>query len=498
MDFILAGIQGLMDEPIIFLYLIGGIFIGMVMGSIPGLTATLAVTLMLPFTYSLSHTAGISLLIALYVGGISGGLISAILLNIPGTPSSLVTCFDGAPMAKNGKASEALSIGVFASFVGGIISAVALIFISPLMAKIALLFGTWEYAAMGLFGLCIVVALTGSDTIKGLAATLIGILLRMVGIDVLSNVPRFTFGAWQLSAGIPMLACLMGLFAMAEVLDQIYSIVTVSEIIDCGKVPMFPPKESMISNIKTMISSALIGVGIGILPGIGQTTSTLVAYTYAKNTSKTPEKFGTGYPAGVFASETSNNATCGGALIPMLCLGIPGDTVTAILMGGLVCHGITPGPLLFSRNVSLVGVVFLSYFLCNVIMFVMEWGLMKGFIYLLKIPGDFLYPAILLMCMVGNYATSNRVFDCWLFLAVGVLAYVLRKNNFPLSPIVLGYVLGNIIEINLRTALVSTKGDITPLFTRPLSAVFLLLGMVMLLLPLLRKIKMRRKTASAN
>ena len=496
MEFIVAGIQGLLNEPIIFLYLVGGIFIGIVMGAIPGLTSTLAVTLFLPFTYSMTHTAGISLLMALYVGGISGGLISAILLNIPGTPSSLVTCFDGSPMAKSGRAGEALSIGVFASFVGGVLSAIALIFISPLMAKIALLFSTWEYTAMGIFGLCIVVALTGSDTIKGLAAALIGILLRMAGVDVLSNVPRFTFGFWQMSAGIPMLSCLMGLFAMAEVLDQVYHIATISHVIDSGKVPILPSKKNIVSNIKTMISSALIGIGIGILPGIGQTTSTLVAYTYNKNTSKHPEEFGTGCPAGVFASETSNNATCGGALIPMLCLGIPGDTVTAILMGGLVSHGITPGPLLFTRNVDLVGIVFIGYFLCNVIMFFMEWGLMKGFVNLLRIPNDFLYPVILLMCLIGTFAASNRTFDCWLFLGVGVLAYLLRRNNFPLSPIVLGYVLGNIIETNLRTGLVSSQGSFLPLVTRPLSLVFLLLGVVMLLMPLLRNAKKNKKAAA--
>lgn len=494
MEYIIAGFQGLMAEPIIFVYLIFGIFMGMVMGAIPGLTAGLAVTLMLPFTYSMTHTAGISLLIALYVGGISGGLISAILLNIPGTPSSLVTCFDGAPMAKNGRAGLALSLGVFASFVGGIISAVALIFISPLMAKVALLFGTWEYAAMGIFGLCIVVSLTGDDTIKGLIAAIIGVVLKMVGVDTLSNVPRFTFGKWQLSAGLSLLACLMGLFAMAEVLEQVSNLTQVSTVRECGKVPMFPGKRNVIGKIKVYISSALIGIGIGILPGIGQSSSSLLAYTYNKNTSKTPEKYGTGFEDGVIASETANNATCGGALIPMLCLGVPGDTVTAILMGGLIVHGITPGPLLFTRNVDLVGVVFIGYLLCNIIMYVMEWGLMKGFINLLRIPMNYLYPIILLMCAIGTYSTNNRLFDCVVFLVVGIIGYLMRKNKIPLAPVVLGYVLGDIVETNLRTAIVSTKGSILPWFSRPISVVFLIAGVIMLLLPIIRAAK-AKKTA---
>lgn len=495
MQFIIAGFQGIFNEPIILVYLIFGIFLGMVMGAIPGLTASLAVTLMLPFTYSMTHTAGISLLVALYVGGISGGMISAILLNIPGTPSSLVTCFDGGPMAKNGKAGLALSLGVFASFVGGIVSAVALIFISPLMAKLALLFGTWEYAAMGIFGLCIVVSLTGEDTAKGLIAAIAGVILKMVGIDSLSNVPRFTFGAWQLSAGLSLLACLMGLFAMTEILMQVRDLQEVSTIRESGKVPMFPGREVLKGTGKVFASSALIGVGVGILPGVGQTTSTLLAYTYNKNTSKHPEMYGTGCAEGVIASETANNATCGGALIPMLCLGVPGDTVTAILMGAFIVHGITPGPLLFTRNVDLVGVVFIGYLLCNIIMYVMEWGLMKGFINLLKIPMNYLYPIVLLMCIIGTYSTNNRVFDCGVFLAVGVLGYVLRKNKIPLAPIVLGYVLGDTVETNLRTAIVSTQGNILPWFSRPISVAFLIAGVVMLCLPLLRSYKKNRKAA---
>ena len=497
MEDIVSGINGLLGEPVIFIYLIFGIFMGMVMGAIPGLTASLAVTLMLPFTYSMTHTAGISLLIALYVGGISGGLISAILLNIPGTPSSLVTCFDGSPMARKGQAGVALSLGVFASFIGGIISAVALIFISPLMAKVALLFGTWEYAAMGIFGLCIVVSLTGNDVVKGLIAAVIGVVLKMVGIDTLSNVPRFTFGQWQLSAGLSMLACLMGLFAMAEILDQVRNLHQVSTVGECGKVPAFPGKKVLKGTLGTFLSSAFIGIGIGILPGIGQSTSSLLAYTYNKNISKTPEKFGTGHPAGLIASETANNATCGGALIPMLCLGVPGDTVTAILMGGLIVHGITPGPLLFTRNVDLVGVVFIGYLLCNIIMYVMEWGLMKGFIHLLRIPMNYLYPIILLMCAIGTYSTNNRIFDCWVFLAIGILGYVLRKNQIPLAPIVLGYVLGNIVETNLRTAIVSTQGDIMPWFSRPISVAFLLAGIIMICLPIIRTSLKRKKEEKA-
>ena len=354
------GIQQLFSDPKIILLICSGVFIGIVFGSIPGLTASLGVTILLPFTYAMTASEGMAILVAVFVGGISGGLISAILLNIPGTPSSVVTCFDGSPMAKQGRAGEALVLGTFASLVGGIISAVALVFTSSLLAKVALYFGPWDYFALGVMGLCVVVGLVAKDIVKGLIMAVIGLLLSMVGMDSVSGVARLTFGQWQLNAGFSNLPTMMGMFAFAEIMIQLRTLKTKMTVTSPPKVPLLPKKTSIVGKGKFYGISGLIGTVIGILPGIGQTTAAFISYSQCRGVSKTPELYGKGCDEGVIASETANNAVCGGALIPMLTMGIPGDMVTAILMGGLVMHGLQPGPLLFKQNPDIIGIVFLS------------------------------------------------------------------------------------------------------------------------------------------
>ncbi len=317
----------MLGTPIIILVIIWGVFMGVVFGSIPGLTGALAISLVLPFTYHMTPDMALPLLIAIYVGAIVGGLISAILLNIPGTPSSLVTCFDGSPMAKRGEHSKALVLGCFSSLVGGLIGGLAMIFISGPLATFALKFDCWEYFSMGMMGLCVIVALVGKDPLKGFIAAVIGILIGMFGADDVTAVPRFTFGMWQLNAGFSQLPVLMGFFAITEILSSLRTIqnkITVSKI---GRIPMFPKREWLKGTGKTMGVSSILGTCIGILPGVGQTTASLLAYSTAKNNSKHPEKFGTGCNEGIVASEAANNAVCGGALIPMMAIGIPGDVI---------------------------------------------------------------------------------------------------------------------------------------------------------------------------
>src|SRR5665647_3732327 len=370
------GFQYFVDYPQILLFLIIAVFAGMVFGAIPGLTAALGVTLMLPFTFAMPPQEGLAILIGIYVGGISGGLVSAVLLNIPGTPASIVTTFDGSPMARNGRPDDALSLGVFSSLIGGLLSAFALIVISPQLAKVALVFGPWEYFAMGIMGLSVVVSICSKDITKGFMAAIIGILLASVGIDPVSAAHRFEFGFWQLGAGLDILATLMGLFAITEILSQLRNIHLEYKAISVSKLRYIPRvkliKEGGWINY---ILGGVIGTFVGILPGVGQSTASLLTYNTARQLSKTPEKYGTGCAEGIVASESANNACCGGALIPMMTMGIPGDVVTAILLGGLIVHGLQPGPLLFSTNPDVVGVIFVAYVLSNMIMYIMLMGL---------------------------------------------------------------------------------------------------------------------------
>lgn len=477
----------------LFVLLLVGIFFGMVLGAIPGLTAALAVSLVLPFTFAMSANQGLAILIATYVGGISGGLVSAILLNIPGSPASLVTCFDGSPMAKNGRANDALTIGVFASFIGGTLSLIALAMIAPALAKVALKFGAWEYFAMGIMGLSVVVSLCSKDMLKGFIAAIIGMLLCMVGMDSIAGVPRLTFGSWQLNSGFSTLDVLMGLFAMTEILTQTKTMKRKFETIDPGKVKTFPNREMLKGTFKTFVTGPIIGTVIGILPGIGQTTSSLLSYSVALQTSKHPEKFGTGIPEGVVASETANNACCGGALIPMLTLGIPGDLITSILLGGLVVHGLQPGPLLFTNSKGVVAVIFAAYFFSNIIMYIMEMGLMKVFIKLLAVPMDVLFPIILLMCVVGTITTNNRLFDAWVFFIVGIVGYLLINGGFPLPPIVLGFILGKIVESHMRTAIIHAQGDWFAWVSQPIALGLMIFAVIMAIVPTIIERRSRAK-----
>lgn len=496
MSTLVSGLLEFFQQPLLFVLLILGIFFGMVFGAIPGLTAALAVSLILPFTFAMSSTQGITTLIAIYVGGISGGLISAILLNIPGSPASLVTCFDGSPMAKAGKANNALTIGVFSSLIGGTISAVCLVIIAPMLAKVSLMFGAWEYFAMGIMGLGVVVSLSSGGLTKGFISAVIGLLLAMVGMDSVSSVRRLTFGFWQLDSGLDSLDVLMGLFALTEILTQARNLNQRFNTIDPGKVRPWPTRAMMKGTGKTMMTSSIIGTFIGILPGIGQTTASLFSYSAAMQTSKNPEKFGTGCAEGLVASEAANNACCGGALIPMLTLGVPGDLVTALLLGGLVVHGLQPGPLLFRTSTDVIAIIFAAFFLANIFMYVMEMGLMKVFIKLLKVPMNLLFPIIMVMCVVGTITVNNRLFDSWVLFAVGIVGYILIAAKFPLPPIVIGFILGPIIENNFRTALIANQGNFMSLFSKPIAVGFLIFTVVMVALPIiLSKMSAKKKAA---
>jgi putative tricarboxylic transport membrane protein len=487
MEAIMAGIQVVFSHPVIWLVMGFGIFEGIIFGAIPGLTATLCITLMIPFTFGMAPTTGLALLVAIYVGAISGGLITAILLNIPGTPSSLITCWDGYPLARKGFPAEALSIGVFCSLVGGTFSALVLFGLAPQLARVALILGDWEYFAICLMGLSIVSSAGGEDTVRGLMGAVIGLLLGAVGADYLTGTTRLGFGIWQLQGGLSVGVVLMSFFAVREILDQVNSLGEKRTMTQVKKVSFFPPLKMMKDCGPAITIGSLIGTWVGILPGIGQTPATILAYNQVKSLSKHPEEFGKGCPEGVAVSETANNACNGGAIIPLITMGIPGDGVTAAIIGGFMIHGIQPGPLLFSQNTDLVGVIMVVYFLSNFIMYAMELGMMKAFIKIVKVPYSFLFPVIMVFCLLGVFAMNNRVFDIGLLIIFAVVGYILYQLKIDMTTLILGFILGPMIERYMRRALIASEGRFSDLLVRPVAMIFLIISLVFLFWPFIKK-----------
>ncbi|MBS6646470.1 MAG: tripartite tricarboxylate transporter permease [Clostridiaceae bacterium] len=456
-----------------------GVVLGIVFGSMPGLSATMAVALCLPISYGMEPIQGIALLVGLYVGGISGGLISAILINIPGTPSSVATCFDGAPMAAKGEAGKALGVGITFSAIGTLISVLALLFIAPGLAGIALKFGSYEYFAVGIFSLSLISSLVSGSVLKGIASAVIGLCLAMAGAAPIDAFPRFTFGISELDGGFNILPVLIGLFAVSEILftaekagrEQKMDVISYKKN---GLLGFTWPE--FVSQIPNAVRSALIGIGIGILPGIGGGTSNMLSYVAAKKQSKYPEKFGTGIIDGIVASETANNAGVGGALIPLLSLGIPGDTTTAMLLGGLTIHGLTPGPLLFKNNGPVVYSIFAAVFVATLIMLVLEYGGLRLFTQVIKVPKHILLPIVMVLCVVGAFGVKGRIFDVACILVFGILGVLFAKFKFPNAPMILGFILCPMIETNLRRGIQQSKGSLLPFITRPISCLFLCVG----------------------
>jgi putative tricarboxylic transport membrane protein len=478
MELWLTGIANIFSlQP--FIVIVCGVAIGIVFGAIPGLTTVMAVALCLPLTFGVDPVTGLSFLCGLYVGGVSGGLIASILINIPGTPSAIATTFDGYPMTLRGESGRALGIGILYSFIGLFLGLLMLYFGAPVMARFALRFGPFEYFCVAALALSLVASLSGKFMSKGFASAVLGILVTMVGFAPHDAYPRLTFGFHDLDGGFGLLAVLTGVFAISEVLKA-------AEQAKRGKlveVPVFKlegfyglrPGE-FVRNIPNALRSAGIGFLIGVLPGIGGSMSNLVSYTAAKDSSKYPEKFGTGIPDGVIASETSTNACIAGDMLTLIALGIPGDAVTALLLGGFILHGIQPGPMLLQTNGPLIYSLFVAMFLANVVMLVLEYYGIRIFAKLLRIPKYYLFPAIVVMCAIGGYGMDNRIFDIGTLLFFGILAYVMIKLGYPLVPFILGFIMGPIMEDKLRTSLMSSNNEILPLITRPMSACFLLVG----------------------
>jgi putative tricarboxylic transport membrane protein len=499
MESLIIGAQAILN-PLCMLMIFFGVTLGIIFGAIPGLSATMALALFLPITYSMSPVTGVVLLVSLYIGGISGGLISAILTRIPGTPSSVATCFDGYPLTVKGQGPKALGVGIVYSFIGTIMSTVVLIFMAPLLAKVAINFGAYEYFAVAVFSLTMMAGLSGKSLVKGLISGFLGCIFATVGMDSIGSVQRYTFGSTQMMSGFNILPVLIGMFAISEIL------ITAEESRHAAKMETikvdikgikgfgFSWKEFFEQKWNALISG-VIGIGIGILPGIGGGVANVLTYGVIKNRSKYPEKFGTGVIDGIVASETSNNAAIGGALVPLLSLGIPGDTVTAMLLGGLTIQGISPGPLMFTEHVDIVYAIFLTMIIGAIAMLFIEFYGLRVFAALLKIPKYYLLPGIFLFCVIGSFGVSNRMFDVWTVLLFGAMGYVFNKLEIPGSPFILGFIIGPLMEINLRRGLMFSQGNFMPFLTAPIASIFLIAALVSIVLAARKNIRNVRKAA---
>lgn len=472
------------------LWILLGTFLGLVFGALPGLSATMAVALLIPLTFYLEPVVAISMLIGAYIGGIAGGAVSAILINIPGTPSSVVTTIDGHPMAVQGKAARALGWAAFSSGWGSIISWMLLVTIAPLLAKICTGFGSPEYAALAFFGLSIIAAVSGDSIMKGIIAGFIGVSMSFVGVDPIWGDLRFTFGSINLMGGISVVSALIGLYSIPQILnsclDKDNEKLSAKDLTIKNIVPPF--KEQFAHKIN-IIRSSLIGTLIGIIPATGGNIAAFLAYDQAKRFSKEPETFGKGNVDGIIASEASNNGVCGGALIPMLTLGIPGDSVTAVLLGGLMIHGIQLGPMLFSDSPAFIGGIFTAVFIATMYMVLLQVFGIKIFVKTLNVPVNYLNAILVVLSLVGSYAIRQNFFDVILTLFFGVVGYILTKAKFPSAPIVLGLVLGSMFEGEFRRALKLGGGSMSIFFERPIALVIIILAFAIIISTLWKSLK---------
>lgn len=472
MDSIINAIGSLTDPFILFI-VIAGTAAGIIVGALPGLGSVLAITLALPLTFVLSPEASIILLLALYCGSIYGGSLSAIVINTPGTPQSAATILDGFPMMQKGRGAEAMGWATVGSTIGGLLSTVILILAAPILAHFGLRFGPIEYFALGVFALTCVVAVSTDAPLKGMLACLAGLLLATIGQDPLTGGMRLTFSSFELSAGIGLVPLLVGLFALSEVFWRLSSHFGEQHAQGAGM--KLPALGDLLSRWRIVLRSTLIGTGVGTLPGVGATAASMISYADARRTSPNGARFGEGEPDGVLASETANNAVTSGALVPTLALGIPGDPITAVMLGALTLQGVTPGPQLFTDNPDLTNFIFIGLFVVNISMLLLGIAICPLISRLIRIPEPLLLSGVLILIAIGTYSVSYNPFDMLVLLAAGLAGFGLRSLDFPLAPVVIGFVLGGMIEQSLRQGLILTDGSFLAFFTSPIAAIILCL-----------------------
>ncbi|MDP1538135.1 MAG: tripartite tricarboxylate transporter permease [Burkholderiales bacterium] len=478
-ELLFSGITNIMQ----FKYLLPlflGTLIGVIGGGLPGVTIAMTIIVVLPFTFGLDPLQGLAAMTGVYVGGSAGGLITACLLGIPGTPSAIATTFDGFPMARKGEPGRALWLGIWASFFGGLLGGVFLIAATGPLAAVALEFGPWEFFALFVFALSMVAGLTGSSIAKGLLSGAIGLVITVLGSDPVMGAPRLTLGIRFLEGGIPFLPVLIGVFAFAQLMSDIEKVHHTTQQGTAAALPRLVVSHikvigEIISRPFLLLWTSFIGVLIGVLPAIGGSAANMMAYDQAKKFSRHPERFGKGAPEGIIAAESANNANVGGSLVTIMAFGIPGDIVTAVMLGAMTIHGIQSGPLFISQQPQLAYGIFAAYLVAHVLMLFIVGLSARFMLRLTTVPRATLIPIVLVLCVVGAYALNNTMGNVYILLLFGVMGYLMVKAGLPLAPLILGVILGDQIEINLIRAIM-TDGNLWLFLTRPISGGLLALS----------------------
>jgi putative tricarboxylic transport membrane protein len=500
MELLMGGIQ-VVFAPATLLLIFFGTVLGVIFGALPGVSSTMAVVLAMTFTYALDPVTAIAFLVAVYCAAITGGGITAILFKIPGTPSSAPTTFDGFPMVQSGYATKALSISLITSALGGIAAAVAMFLLSPQLSKAALKFGSSELFAVSFMGLSILTALDEGNVIKTIISALMGLWLATVGIDPIMGFARFTWGNSTLLSGIDMIPVMIGMFAVTQVLKETVKRSKVEELEDTHKEGVVDKIVSLKELWKmkvTILRSGILGTVVGILPGAGATIASFLSYTVEVKSSKNPETYGKGNPKGIAASETANNAATGGAMVPLLSLGIPGGNAAAIMMSALIMKGVQMGPLLLQRQPIYLSSVFVSMIVTNIIMVFVSLAVAKIFSKILAIPYSVLGPVILMFSVIGSYALDSNTGSIVLMVIAGIFGFAFSKFGFNTAALVLGLVLGGMVESNFRRAIMLEGGNVMAVFSKPITATIMSVSLFALLWPFIKPLIFKEKGNAAS
>jgi putative tricarboxylic transport membrane protein len=480
-------------NPSHFPFLFIGVSGGILVGALPGLTGSVGIILLLPFLYYLEPATALIMLSGMFCGAIYGGSISAILISTPGTPSAAATVLDGYPLSEKGEAGKAIGVATIASTMGWIISTLCMIFISPQLARFALKFGPEEYFALMVFGLTVIASVSGASLVKGLISGFFGLLIASIGIDELTGYARYSFDIPNLMTGFPMLPVLIGLFAISQIFIELSNVGKELKRYDQRIKGVLPTWGEFKRLLTVIIPASFLGTFIGIIPGTGGAIASFMAYNEARRFSKDPDSFGKGNLAGVAAPEAANNGTTGGAMVPLLTLGIPGDVVTAVMLGALLMIGVRPGPLLFEQNPQIINALFVGFMLAQFLILGLGLASVKVFPRILKVPISILFPVIFALCFLGSFSLNNSIYDMFVALLFGVIGYFMRKHGFAAAPMILGVILGPLAERELGKALIMSHGNWATLVQSPIALVFYGISILSVTYSLLRMQRLKRK-----
>ena len=491
-DMVFVQLGHILTDPVMLFAAVASVVIGIVLGMLPGISSTMALAVMLPITFGMAPSLALLFLIGIYVSSVYGGSISAILLGIPGTPGAIMTKLDGYPMAKQGKGGYALTYALVASTIGGLLGLAMLMLVAPVLSQFAMNFRSQEYTMIALLGLVLLAYSSEGTMLKGILVGAIGLICGMVGFDLVTDVGRFDFGSTTLQGGLDIVPVTVGIFGLAEVLRSLATIkVAKQEMPALGRV--FPPIREFLSRWSTIVRGSAIGVFVGAVPAAGSTVAVAVSYAQEVRFSKNPEKFGKGAPEGVLSPEASKSACIGGDMIPMMTFGIPGDSITAILIGALMLHGFQPGPMFFTEHPNMVGLMYSAVFVSVLLTFAFGLVVNRSSTLVLKVPPAVLMIAISLLCVVGTYAVRNTVSDIYIMVFFGVLGYAMHLFKLPVAPLVFGLILGPMFEENLRRSLTISRGSWMTFLERPLSLAMFLVAVAVIAVPIFKALIRRPK-----